>query len=348
MRKALITGATGVVGRNLLMHLVERGDWEIVAVSRRKPDVPGRYEHIAADLTDPSDCRGKLGGLRGVSHVFFAAYLELQDPQKHVEINTGMLVNLVESIEAISPTLEHVNLVEGSKWYGNHLGPYKTPARETDARHMPPNMYYNQQDFLESRQDGKRWNWSAVRPHAVCGFAVGNPMNLLTVIAVYAVISKELGLPLSFPGKPGAYRVLYQCTDAALLAKAMVWMSTHAQCANQAFNITNGDLIRWEHVWPKLAKFFGMELAFPRHVSLVRFMADKGPVWDRLVAKHGLKPYRYEEIAAWGYADAVFASDYDIISDIGKARRFGFSDSLDTEEMLLRLLAGFRAERIIP
>ena len=89
-----------------------------------------------------------------------------------------MLVNLVESIEAISPALEHVNLVEGSKWYGNHLGPYKTPARETDARHMPPNMYYNQQDFLESRQHGKRWNWSAVRPHAVCGFAVGNPMNL--------------------------------------------------------------------------------------------------------------------------------------------------------------------------
>ena len=60
-------------------------------------------------------------------------------------------------------------------------------------------------------------------------------------------------------------------------ARAMVWMSTHAQCANQAFNIRNGDLIRWEHVWPKLAKFFGMDLAFPRHISLVRFMADKGP-----------------------------------------------------------------------
>jgi len=346
--KALVTGATGVVGRNLLMHLVERNDWEIVAVSRRKPDVPGRYEHIAADLTDPSDCRVKLGGLRDVSHVFFAAYLELQDPQKHVEVNTGMLVNLVESIEAVSPALEHVNLVEGSKWYGNHLGPYKTPARETDARHMPPNMYYNQQDFLESRQQGKRWHWSAVRPHAVCGFAVGNPMNLTTVIAVYAAISKELGLPLSFPGKPGAYRALYQCTDAALLAKAMVWMSTQAQCANQAFNITNGDLIRWDHVWPKLAKFFGMDVGFPRHISLVRFMADKAAVWDRLVAKHGLKPYRYEEIAAWGYADAVFASDYDIISDTGKARRLGFSDSLDTEEMFMRLLAALRADRIIP
>ena len=39
-------------------------------------------------------------------------------------------------------------------------------------------------------------------------------------IAVYANVCKALGLPLSFPGKPGAYAALYQCTDAALLAKA--------------------------------------------------------------------------------------------------------------------------------
>ena len=38
--------------------------------------------------------------------------------------------------------------MQGSKWYGNHLGPYLTPARETDPRHMPPNFYYDQQDFL--------------------------------------------------------------------------------------------------------------------------------------------------------------------------------------------------------
>jgi hypothetical protein len=37
------------------------------------------------------------------------------------------------------------------------------------------------------------------RPEAVCGYAVGNPMNLLMVISVYAAISKELGLPLRFP-----------------------------------------------------------------------------------------------------------------------------------------------------
>ena len=51
-------------------------------------------------------------------------------------------------------------------------------------------------------------------------------MNLTLAIAVYANISKELGLPLSFPGKRGAYKALYQTTDAALLAKSIAWMAT--------------------------------------------------------------------------------------------------------------------------
>jgi nucleoside-diphosphate-sugar epimerase len=346
--RALVAGATGVVGRYLLMHLLERGDWDVVAVSRRKPDVPGEYLHVAADLTDVADCRIKLGALQGVTHVFYAAYLERPDAQELVAVNTDMLVNLLDAAESASPALQHVHLVEGTKWYGSHLGPFKTPAKEGDPRHMPPNMYYSQQDFLEARQRGKAWSWSASRPHAICGFAVGNPMNLSTVIAVYAAISRELGLPLSFPGKPGAYRALYQCTDSSLLAKAQVWMATAPNCANQAFNITNGDLIRWENLWPRFARSFDMELAPPRHLSLTRFMADKGPVWERIVAGHGLRPYAYEQIAAWGFGDFVFGSDYDIVSDTGKARRAGFRDSVDTEEMFLRLFAGFRAERIIP
>jgi len=201
---ALVAGATGLVGSYLLTHLIEQGEWDIVAASRRKPDVPGRYRHISVDLLDRADCQSKLASLTGVSHIFFAAYIERSDPQELVTANTSMLVNVVDVIEAASPALEHVHLTEGSKWYGNHLGPYKTPAREDDPRHMPPNFYYDQQDFLEQRQKGKRWSWSAVRPHAVCGFSTGGPMNLTLAIAVYANISKALGLPLSFPGKPGA------------------------------------------------------------------------------------------------------------------------------------------------
>ncbi len=347
-RTALVTGASGLVGGYLLKYLLDQGGWDIVAASRRKPDIPGNYRHIAVDLLDPADCKSKLGSLKDVSHIFFVAYIERSDPRDLVTANLGMLVNLVETIEAVSPVLEHVHLSEGTKWYGNHLGPFKTPAKEDDPRHMPPNFYYDQQDFLEQRQKGKRWGWSAVRPHAVCGFSTGGPMNLTLAIAVYAAISKELGLPLSFPGKPGAYSALYQCTDAALLAKGITWMATEPKAANQAFNITNGDIFRWQNLWPKFADFFGMALAPSRYISLGRTMADKGPVWDCIVARHGLQPHSYQEIVAWGYPENVFASDYDIVSDMGKARRLGFHDSVDSKEMFLRMFTEFRRNRIIP
>ena len=91
-------------------------------------------------------------------------------------------------------------------------------------------------------------------------------MNLGMLVAVYASISKELGLPLCYPGTADNVHALYQCTDATLLARAIEWMSTSPQCANESFNITNGDFFRWENLWPRIAKLFDMEVG-PRLTS---------------------------------------------------------------------------------
>jgi nucleoside-diphosphate-sugar epimerase len=347
-RKALIAGATGLVGRNLLSHLLAIGGWEIVALSRRTPDIDGAYEHISVDLMDPADCREKLGGLNDVTHIFFAALAANRELAQAAIDNLALLRNLVETIEPVAVGLEHVHVMHGTKWYGMHLGPFKTPAVEDDPRHMPPNFYYDQWDYLVERQKGKRWTYSSARPHGISGFALGNHSNLTLVIAIYAAICKELGLPLCHPGTPGNYTALYQCTDSGLLARAVVWMATAPNCANQAFNITNGDLIRWQHTWPKIARYFGMETGPRRQLSLVKFMADKGPVWDRIVAKHGLRPYSYQQIVNWAYGDFVFTPEYDVISSIAKARRYGFHECVDTETMFPRLWDEMRAGRIIP
>jgi hypothetical protein len=37
-----------------------------------------------------------------------------------------------------------------------------------------------------------------------------------------------------------------------------------------------------------------------------------------------------------------------IISDMGKARRYGFNACVDSEDMFLRLFTQFREQRIIP
>lgn len=337
-----------MVGRNLLRHLIGLGDWDIIAVSRRKPDVAGIYRHIAVDLMDAAQAKAILGQPLGITHVFYSAYVERPSPAEMVPPNIAMLANLMDAVEPVSPKLTNVTLMHGTKWYGNHLGPFPTPAREDDPRHMPPNFYHDQQDWIVARQMGKAWTWTSARPHAVCGFATGNPMNLVMVIAVYAVISKALGLPMRFPGTEASYRALYQCTDSELLAKGVLWMAENPNCANQPFNITNGDLIRWERIWPRFADYFGMPLGPRQHINLAHMMKDKAPIWRRLVAEHGLQDIPYDQIVLWNYGDYVFTTGYDIISSTMKAREYGFNEFMDTEKMFLRCFDELRDNKIIP
>ena len=339
-RTALVAGASGLAGGHMLAHLLKRNDWDVVALSRRRPQIAGDYRHVPVDLLDPADCQNQLGALTDVSHVFYFAYTERSDLGELTSANTDMFFNLVKAVDQASPALEHVHLSEGTKWYGNHLGPYKTPTKEDDARHMPPNFYYNQQDFIEGLQEGSAGAGRSPVPTR-CGFSIGGPMNLTMAITVYANICKALKLPLGFSWQARLLRASVR--DAALLARAVEWMATDPKCANQAFNITNSDLIRWQNLWPKFANFFGMELAPPRQINLSRSMSDKGPVWDDIVEKHQLQKHNYRDVAAWSYPDNVFASDYDIVSDTSKARRFGFHDLMDTEEMFLECSPNFVA-----
>ena len=306
--KALVTGGLGVTGRALINYLNTLSKWDVVAISRRTPEFKTDAQYISLDLTDSAACKQVLSDVKDVTHIFFAAYQQQASLAQESAVNLALLKHLVEAVESTSSSLQRVVLVQGGKVYGVHLGPYKTPAKETDARHMPPNFYYDQEDYLRSRSQQAGWSWTAVRPSAVCGFAVGNPMNLLTAIAVFAVISKELGLPLRFPGKKAAYSTLFEVTDATLLAKAMVWAATETLCSGQAFNITNGDFFRWEHLWSKVATHFGLEAGYPQSLNLVEFMADKAGLWDSLVQRHKLQPYKFDSIASWAYADACFCT----------------------------------------
>src|SRR5882724_2454014 len=122
----------------------------------------------------------------------------VRSPVAFAVANVAILRNLLDVVEKTSPSLQHVTFYQGGKAYGADLGPFKTPAREDDPRLMSPNFYYDQEDFLRGRQTGRSWAFTVLRPEAVSGYAIGNPMNLTMVIGVYAAISKELGLPLRF------------------------------------------------------------------------------------------------------------------------------------------------------
>jgi len=348
MTTFLVAGALGVAGRAMIEQLEARADREIIALSRRTPDFASRARFLAIDLTDAQQCRQAAAQFAEVTHLYFAAYAPRPSPAEEVAPNLAMLANLVATVDAASPRLQHVAVVHGSKWYGNHLGPYRTPAREDDPRHMPPNFYYDQQDWLREFQHGRRWTWSTWRPHGLCGVSVGSAMNQLNALAVYASISRELGLPLRFPGTPAAFRAVYQFTDAGLLARAALWAATQPQCANEAFNLTNGDYDRWENLWPALAEEFGLQPAPVQTLSLARFMADKEPLWQRMCECHGLRPFSLRELVNWEFADWVYSATFDQMSSLAKIRRCGWNEVLEPTTMFRSLFAKQRAERLIP
>jgi len=353
--KALIVGALGVVGRTYLKHLEDKGGWEIVALSRRAPDFDTRAEFRSVDLRDADACRSTLGDLADVTHIVYAANFEKPnliagwtDPE-HVEVNLAMLTNVMSVLEPAARGLKHVTLMQGAKAYGAAAGPYKIPAKESDARYLAPNFYYAQEDYLSALQQGKSWTWTVLRPQVVIGHATASAMNGITAVGTFAAISRELGMPLRFPG--GAPRV-NEATDARLLAKAIEWAGQEPRCANEAFNIVNGDVFTWEAVWPRIAKLFGMEVGTPAAVSLARVMVDKGPVWDRIVERYGLQSYSLKELTPnWQFADSMFGygsrPNPAHLSTI-KARKYGFQECQDSEEMLLDWLTLLQQQRILP
>ncbi|SDL62964.1 Nucleoside-diphosphate-sugar epimerase [Modicisalibacter muralis] len=345
---ALVVGASGIVGRAALAHFAAAQDWQVLAAARRPPADSANVRALSLDLLDAEDCRCRLAEHPEITHVFFTAHLKAASAAEEVGPNLEMLRNLVDALEAEVPGFQHINLMHGQKWYGNHLGTYRTPAKEDDSRHMPPNFYYDQQDFIVARQRGANWTWSSLRPQAPLVFSLGSPMNQLLVLAIYGSICKELGLPLHFPGSRGCYEALYQITDPQLLARSMEWVATQPQCANQAYNITNGDLFRWKNLWPRLAQFFGVEPGEVQTLSLERQMADKGPLWERIVHRHGLAEHPIDKLVDWRWGDFIFNSAYDNVSSTVKLRRSGFHDCRDSEECYLEALEQLRRERIIP
>lgn len=347
-RTALVVGARGVIGGNLVDHLLNEGGWDIVGLSRRGGQDAERLRHVAVDLLDRENARAALGSMTDVTHVFYAAYQDRPTWAELVPPNLAMLVNTIDAVEPVARGLRHVSLMQGYKVYGAHLGPFATPAREDDPGHMPPEFNVDQQQFLEDRQRGAEWTWTALRPSVVIGTGLGNPMNLGMAIAVYASMSKELRIPLRFPGKPGAYDTLLEMTDAGLLARATVWAATNPASANQAYNVTNGDIFRWNRMWPKIAEFFDLETAPPLPMSLTDVMADKRHLWEAMGNRHGLNDHPYSDVSSWAFGDAVFAWDYDFLADGSKIRRAGFHDYVDTEAMFLELFATLRRQRVIP
>jgi nucleoside-diphosphate-sugar epimerase len=225
-----------------------------------------------------------------------------------------------------------------------------TPFTEELPRVPGPNFYYTQEDILFELAARHGFTWSVARPHTIIGYAPGNAMNLATSLAVYATLCRETGRPFVFPGSPQQYAGITDMTDAALLAKHLVWSATTPAAANTAFNVVNGDVFRWKKLWRQIADYFGIGVgAYPGEARpLAQSLAEVGPEWDGIVAKHGLRRTRVEDIAPWWHVDADLGRTQETLTDMSRSRERGFLEYQRTSAAMVRLFDRLRRERVIP
>src|ERR1700757_1787744 len=286
-KKVLITGASGLLGVAAIARFLDAG-WGVVGVSRRKPELPsGRnVDFLSVDLRDQEKTRAAFEPLTDVTHIAYTALHEKPElvagwsSKDQIETNNAMLRNVVEPIARNASNFQHINILQGTKVYGVHFHPIPIPARERDARRDHPNFFFDQEAYVREMGAEHGFNYTALRPQLVTGPTPG-AVNVVPAIGVYAAIRREKGEPFGFPGGPS---FVWEAADADLVADVMVWAAQAPQAANEAFNITNGDVFEWRNVWPVMAETLGVETGPDMPTSVATYIAENADVWNQIVA----------------------------------------------------------------
>jgi nucleoside-diphosphate-sugar epimerase len=352
-REILLVGPYGVLGTGVIdaVAVATNPAWRITTAARRpapkyRTQTPPR--HISVDLMDREGTIKAFSNLDTVTDLVYAAYIEKPTMAETVEPNARMLTNTLEALAARSVPLRRIVLSGGAKSYGFSLGSFNAPAKESEPRLIAPVHYHQQEDIVADWSSKNRANWTVLRPHLVMGPSLNSPMNLVTSLAAYAAMSRELGLPLRFPGRREGWNTLQETADAELFGRATLWALGEDKARNEIFNVSNGDVYRWRQLWNELAAFYDLPVAEPLAMSTVSEMSEKGPLWDSIVARYGLHATPYEQIANWSFVDWMLNfGDETILSTI-KIRKAGFADCIDTHESFRRQLTKLRELRIIP
>ncbi|MEH2239628.1 SDR family oxidoreductase [Nostoc sp.] len=351
---ALVVGASGIIGSYLARELIATG-WTTYGLARNLRNEVQGLRPVAADLLNLASLKTALSDI-APTHIFITTWMRNPTEAENVRVNGTMVRNLLDVLSR-KDTVQHVALVTGLKHY---LGPFdayarggslpETPLREEHPRLDVENFYYAQEDevYAAAARDG--FTWSIHRPHTIIGKAVGNAMNLGTTLAVYAAICKETGRPFRWPGSEAQWKGISDMTDARVLAKHLVWAAKTEAAHNEAFNVVNGDIFRWIWLWGRLADWFGIEpIGFDGTTHpLEAEMANEDPLWREIAKQHDLAEPDLSRLSSAWHTDLDLGRPIEVMTDMSKSRKLGFSIYQKTDESFFDLFEQLRADRLIP
>ncbi|KAI5454809.1 hypothetical protein NCC49_003691 [Naganishia albida] len=365
MPTAIVFGASGISGTATLKALLSTPTSQyksILAVSRRPPSVDdpdNRIKHVNVDLSGSVDDIAKglsEAGAGDAKHVFFYSYIAKEEEE-----------DLVETNKKLFGALEVLLLQTGYKYYGVHKGGEylaQTPFRESAQRHKGLNFYYVQEDMLKEAAKKNGYHWIVSRPNFILGESKGNFMSLAVTLGLYASIQKHLDQPLVFPGSSATYNLPYDFSTATHNAAHQLYLVNTKTAFDRAFNVHDGQPLRFADVWPKVAEYFGLSLSTPpadeapdanaigKQVVLLHsaaeFAKQNQSAIKSWVQKHDLDPSA-AEYATWDFLDFATARTWSDLGALDEAKSVGWTEECDTwEDGFKAVFDAMRSDKMIP
>jgi nucleoside-diphosphate-sugar epimerase len=367
------------------------GPWKVYALSRRPlpPWASAAHQpsaavtHIQVDLTDSSSAVAEaLAPLTDITHVFYAALSPHMIEARNRRANPAMLRNVLSVVVPNCPELAHVCLQTGTKHYtgppeaiaGRMVGgiirgiiggggsssaaglrpPYTEDMPRLDWR----NFYYDQEDVLFDAVSqsqlcgGGGISWSVHRPNLIFGLSPQSAMNIVCSLCVYAAICRKEGVPLRWPGSQGAWEGFSTASDADLVAEQQIWAAVDPMAKNEAFNCSNGDIFKWEQLWPILAERFGLEWVGyegeKKRFKLAWAMPRKAAVWAEIVEENQLVATTQLHEVNWWFVDGLFYANWEFLDSMNKSKEHGFLGFRNTAKSFNTWIDKMKACKIVP
>jgi nucleoside-diphosphate-sugar epimerase len=334
MKKVLVTGAAGCVGKQLVSELLERG-FSVIAVDKPGSPLPDPVPEVL-DIRE-IDLAGDSGAFEAAREVDvvvnLAAIVDLSLP-----LNTLLPVNLDAAR----------NLYEGAAQGGCSLfihistgslyRPSDNPLRETDPL-WTPNDYARtkllSEDYMLSRDPDSGPAVNILRPALI--FGPSGRVLFSTLMTVAPIIRRYTGRSVRLRGGPRTNLV-----HSSDVARAICFLIEHPQSHGEVFNVANDDPQPVGDLLSKALEMAGIRLtrrSLPvstRLLNCARPFIDRGAVmgfvnrrltaqWDAIreaegLAADGVTPRMDRE--SLDYASGNFVFDNSKLKALGFQYRY--------------------------
>jgi nucleoside-diphosphate-sugar epimerase/phosphohistidine swiveling domain-containing protein len=185
--KIAVTGASGVIGRGVVLRLLSQGH-DVVGLARHRPESwPSEASFVRGDIRDAAVVRRAVSGAHVVVHCAWAVNPAADHPDSR-EINVGGTANVLDAMTRSGT--RRIVLASSAHVYGTDRG---VPLSE-DAPLHPVSAYGLDKARVEKMVAACGAQWVAIRSAAIFGRGVDNWVRRVLASALFPAGSADRGV----------------------------------------------------------------------------------------------------------------------------------------------------------